>query len=92
MGQPSWSQFVVKLVLVSQVDPAEDECGQGQSEDHDEDCRACMAFILRLVRSRDEGRPAGQISAVSLAVLLGAALPGAERATGAGGYRRLGSL
>lgn len=37
-GQPSVrSQLVVKLVLISQVDPAEDECGQGQSEHHNED-------------------------------------------------------
>lgn len=33
----AWSQLVVKLVLMSQVDPAEDECGQSQSEHHDED-------------------------------------------------------
>lgn len=78
------SQLEVKLVLMSQVDPAEDECGQGQSEYHNEDCRACMAFILRLARCQGEGWPAGWISAVSLAlldVLLGATLPGAERAT-----------
>lgn len=88
-GQASvWSQLVVKLVLLSQVDPTEDECGQCQGEHHDEDCRACVAFVLRLARSRGEGRPAGWISAVSqalLAVLLCATLPGAERATGAGG-------
>lgn len=93
--RPSWSQLVVKLVLLSKVDPAEDESGQGQSEHHYEDCRACVAFLLRLARGRGEGRPAGRISAVSLlllAVLLGATLPGAERATGAGGRRGLGQL
>lgn len=93
--QSSWSQLIVKLVLLSQVDPAEDECGQGQSEHHDQDCRACVAFVLSLAGSRGEGRPAGCISAVSLALLamlLGTTLPGAERATGAGGSRRPGSL
>lgn len=92
---PSRSQLVVKLVLLSKVDPAEDEGSQGQSEHHDEDRRARVAFILRLAKSRGKGRPAGWISAVSLillAVLLGATLPGAERATSAGGRRGLGHL
>lgn len=35
---PSWSQLIVKLILLSQVDPTEDECSQGQCEHHDEDC------------------------------------------------------
>lgn len=90
-----WSQLVVKLVLVSQVDPAEDECGQGQSEHHDEGYGACAAFILRLARSRGEDRPAGRVPAVSLALLaalLGTTLPGAERAADDGGRRGLGSI
>lgn len=31
------SQLVVELELIGQVDPAEDESGQGQGEQHDED-------------------------------------------------------
>lgn len=46
-GGAGWSQLVVELVLVSQVDPAEDECGQGQSEHHYEDHRARVAFVPR---------------------------------------------
>lgn len=88
----SWSQLIVKLVLLSQVDPTEDERSQGQSEHHDEDRGAGVAFVLNLARSWGEGRPVGSISVISLAVLLGAPLPGAKRATGTGGGSRLGSF
>lgn len=93
--QASCSQLIVKLVLLSQVDPTEDERSQGQSEHHDEDRGACVAFVLNLARSWGEGWPVGSISVISLAplaMLLGTTLPGAKRATGAGGGSGLGSF
>lgn len=80
MGRRVWSQLIVKLVLVRQVDPAEHERGQGQGEQHDEDGRARVAFFLRLTRGSGGGRPAGRVCDLSLtltATLLGATLPGA---------------
>lgn len=84
MGRRVWSQLIVKLVLVRQVDPAEHERGQGQGEQHDEDGRARVAFFLRLTRGSGGGRPAGRVCDLSLtltATLLGATLPGTERAS-----------
>lgn len=85
------SQIIVELVLVGQVDPAEDEGGQGQGEHHDEHGRARVAIVLRLAGRGDEGQAARCFPGVSLAlqvvvvVLLGATLPGAEGTTDGGG-------
>lgn len=34
---PGWSQLKVEFEFLGQVDPAEDESSQSQSEEHDED-------------------------------------------------------
>ena len=49
------SEVIVELVVLSQVDPAEDERSQGQSQHHDKQGRASMA--LRGVRGGREGPP-----------------------------------
>lgn len=77
------SEIVVELVLVCQIDPTKDECSQSQSEHHNENCRACMAVVLKRARSRREGSSAG-LSGALLAALLATTLPGAEGTTGTG--------
>ena len=90
------SQIIVKLELIHQVDPAEDKYSQSQSQHYDEGHRSCMALVLSLVRSWNERSSAScwfpAISLALLAVLLGPALPGAERTTGAGVTGGLGLL
>lgn len=82
--QPS-SQLVVKLVLVAQVDPAEDERGQSEGQHHDEHGGAGVARLLggACGGGEGEGRPARWLGLLAL-LLRCTPLPGAQRATARG--------
>lgn len=64
------SEVIVELVVLSQVDPAEDESSEGQSEHHNEHGRASVALTPRVVSSGREGAPARCSIPLLLSLLL----------------------